>query len=104
MPDDSRNRLAHALVRVLDTGALRKVLSDDRVMGVLVGLIGARGRIRKATRSRISTIARGLRLATEGDVRELRRAVDALGDAVAKIEASAKGDGDRAASGEKPTN
>lgn len=75
------------LLALLETPLAKRLLEDDRVMKVLIGLVGARGKVKKATDRRVAAIAKRLKLATAAEVSDLRRTIEELENRIAAKDA-----------------
>jgi hypothetical protein len=62
-----------------------KLMQDDRVMKAVMAAMSMPGKAQTFARERVEGIARAMALATEGEVKDLRRTVRRLEDDLARL-------------------
>lgn len=69
-----------------------KLMQDERVMKALMTAMSVPGKAQTFAREQAENIAKAMALATEGEVKDLRRTVRKLEDEVARMKAQQSGD------------
>ncbi len=64
-----------------------KLMQDERVMKALMTAMSVPGKAQNLARGQVENVARAMSLATEGEVKDLRRTVRRLEDEVARLKA-----------------
>ncbi len=72
-------------LRLLSHPQVMKVMQDERVMKALVAAMGLPGRAQTFARDQLEHVAKAMDLATEAEVRDLRRTVRKLEDEMAQL-------------------
>ena len=67
-----------------------KLMQDERVMKAMMAAMSVPGRAQTFARDRLENVAKAMALATEGEVKDLRRTVRKLEEEVAKLRAEAQ--------------
>lgn len=66
-----------------------KLMQDERVMKAVMGAMSVPGKAQTFTRDSLETIAKSMSLATEDEMKDLRRTVRKLEEEVARLRADA---------------
>jgi hypothetical protein len=69
-----------------------KLMQDERVMKALMAAMSVPGKAQSFAREQAENIAKAMALATEGEVKDLRRTVRKLEDEVARMKTQQSGD------------
>ena len=93
MPVDRKTLLQHGL-KLLSDPRIARLVQDERVMKSLVTAMSLPGKAQTFVKERMEGIAKAMDLATEAEVRDLRRTVRRLEDEMAQLKHQA-GEGER---------
>jgi glucan biosynthesis protein len=69
-----------------------KLMQDERVMKAVMAAMSVPGKAQAFAREQVEGIAKALALATEGEIKDLRRTVRKLEDELARLKSEASGD------------
>src|SRR5580658_1645749 len=72
-------------LKLLSDPRVIKLIQDERVMKTLVAAMSLPGKAQTFARDQVENLAKAMDLATEGEVRDLRRTVRRLEDEMANI-------------------
>lgn len=72
-------------IKLMSDPRVMKLMQDPRVMKAVMAAMAAPGKAQTFARDRVEGIARAMALATEGEVKDLRRTVRKLEDEVARL-------------------
>lgn len=86
-----KERLLSETARLTQNPAVAKLLADERFMRLAVLAMSMPGRITTFTAEQKERFAREMGLATSDEIRDLKRQVAALEDAVRRLERSTSG-------------
>jgi transcriptional regulator NrdR family protein len=75
---DLKQKLTEQALRLMQDPRVVKALQNPKVMQGLMGALQLRVKAQQSIDANVQRVAKGLRLATEAEVRELRRAVRRL--------------------------
>jgi hypothetical protein len=75
---DLKQKLTEQALRLMQDPRVVKALQNPKVMQGLMGALQLRVKAQQSLEANVQRVAKGLRLATEAEVRELRRAVRRL--------------------------
>ncbi|MGD8861574.1 MAG: hypothetical protein PVI30_16315 [Myxococcales bacterium] len=75
---DLKQEFLSRAMRVVQDPRVIKAMQDPRVMQAMLGAVQLRARVQQNVESTVQRLARNLNLATEAEVRELRRLVRRL--------------------------
>jgi hypothetical protein len=84
MAADKKTLLQQGL-RLLSHPSVMKLMQDERVMKTVVAAIGLPGRAQTFARDQLEHVVKAMDLATEAEVRDLRRTVRKLEDEMAQL-------------------
>ena len=91
---DLKQELVNQALKLMQDPRIMRAMQNPKVMQSLMGAIALRAKVQKNLESSVERVAKGLSLATEAEVRELRRTVRRLEreiEAQKKAEASGRG-------------
>jgi hypothetical protein len=80
-----KKSLLHQGLKLLSDPRVMKLIQDERVMKTLVAAMSLPGKAQTFAREQIENVAKAMDLATEGEVRDLRRTVRRLEDEIANL-------------------
>jgi hypothetical protein len=69
-----------------------KLMQDERVMKAVMTAMSMPGKAQSLAREQLENVAKAMALATEGEVKDLRRTVRKLEEELAKLKAEQSGD------------
>jgi hypothetical protein len=69
-----------------------KLMQDERVMKALMTAMSVPGKAQNLARGQLENVAKAMALATEGEVKDLRRTVRRLEEEIAKLKAEQGGE------------
>jgi cell division FtsZ-interacting protein ZapD len=81
-------------MKLMSDPRVQKLMQDERVMKALMAAMSAPGRAQSFAREHVETIAKAMALATEGEVKDLRRTVRKLEEELARMKAEQRSAGD----------
>lgn len=81
---------------------VQKVMQDERVMKALMTAMSVPGKAQNIAREQLENVAKAMALATEGEVKDLRRTVRKLEEELARMKKDQEGE-KPAASKKKPS-
>jgi hypothetical protein len=76
-------------MKLMTDPRVMKLMQDERVMKAMMAAMSVPGKAQTFARDQLETIAKAMALATEGEVKDLRRTVRKLEEEVAKLRTSA---------------
>jgi hypothetical protein len=76
-------------LRLLSNPRIIKLMQDERVMKTLVAAMSLPGKAQSFARDQVENVAKAMDLATEAEVRDLRRTVRRLEDEMAHLKTQA---------------
>jgi hypothetical protein len=79
-------------MKLMSDPRVQKLMQDERVMKALMAAMSAPGKAQTFAREQVETIAKAMALATEGEVKDLRRTVRKLEEELARMKAEQRGD------------
>jgi hypothetical protein len=88
MAVDKKSLLEQGL-KLLSNPRVMKWMQDERLMKTLVGAMSLPSKAQSFARDQVENIAKAMDLATEAEVRDLRRTVRRLEDEMAELKGSA---------------
>jgi hypothetical protein len=71
---------------------VQKLMQDERVMKAVMAAMSVPGKAQSMARERLENVAKAMALATEGEVKDLRRTVRKLEEELAKVKADQAGE------------
>lgn len=89
---DLKQELVNQALKLMQDPRVMRAMQNPKVMQSLMGAIALRAKVQKNLESGVEIVAKGLSLATEAEVRELRRTVRRL---EREVEAQKKAEADR---------
>lgn len=95
---DLKQELVNQALKLMQDPRVMRAMQNPKVMQSLMGAIALRAKVQKNLESGVERVAKGLSLATEAEVRELRRTVRRLEreiEAQKKAETGQSGNGSR---------
>jgi hypothetical protein len=72
-------------MKLMTDPRLMKLMSDERVMKAMMGMMAVPGKVQTFTQEQIDKIAKSMNLATEEEVKELRRTIRRLEDEMRRM-------------------
>jgi hypothetical protein len=72
-------------MKLMSDPRVMKLMQDERVMRAMMTAMSVPGKAQTFARDQVETIAKAMALATEGEVKDLRRTVRKLEEEVAKL-------------------
>ena len=75
-----KKKLMKQGMKLMTDPRLMKLMSDERVMKAMMGMMAVPGKVQTFTQEQIDKIAKSMNLATEEEVKELRRTIRRLED------------------------
>jgi hypothetical protein len=88
-----KQRLMTQGMKLMSDPRIMKLMQDERVMKVVMAAMSMPGKAQTFARERVEGIAKAMALATEGEVKDLRRTVRRLEDDLARLKTE-KNDGE----------
>jgi hypothetical protein len=76
-------------MKLMSDPRVMKLMQDERVMKAMMTAMSVPGRAQTFARDQVETMAKAMALATEGEVKDLRRTVRKLEEEVAKLRSDA---------------
>jgi cell division FtsZ-interacting protein ZapD len=73
-------------MKLMTDPRVMKLMSDERVMKAVMQMMSMPGKVTHFTQEQIEKLAKAMSLATEDEVKDLKRTVRRLEDEVAKLE------------------
>jgi hypothetical protein len=74
-------------MKLMTDPRVMKLMQDERVMKAMMAAMSVPGKAQSFARDQLETVAKAMALATEGEMKDLRRTVRKLEDEVAKLRA-----------------
>jgi polyhydroxyalkanoate synthesis regulator phasin len=74
-------------MKLMTDPRVMKLMQDERVMKAMMTAMGVPGKAQTFARDQLENVAKAMALATEGEVKDLRRTVRKLEEEVAKLRA-----------------
>jgi hypothetical protein len=72
-------------MKLMTDPRVMKLMQDERVMKAMMAAMSVPGKAQTFARDQLETVAKAMALATEGEVKDLRRTVRKLEEEVAKL-------------------
>ena len=85
MSDFKKTLVKHGLKLMSDPWVI-KLMQDERLMKALMGAISMPGRAQSFAKEQLESAAKAMALATEGEVKDLRRTVRRLEEEVGRMQ------------------
>ena len=79
-------------MKLMSDPRVMKLMQDERVMKTVMAAMSMPGKAQTYAREQIEHVAKAMALATEGEVRDLRRTVRRLEEELAKLKAEQAGE------------
>ncbi len=79
-------------MKLMSDPRVMKLMQDERVMKAVMTAMSVPGKAQTFAKEQVENIAKAMALATEGEVKDLRRTVRKLEEELARIKADQKGD------------
>jgi cell division FtsZ-interacting protein ZapD len=76
-------------MKLMSDPRVMKLMQDERVMKAVMAAMSMPGKAQTFARDQVENIARAMALATEGEVKDLRRTVRKLEEEVSRLKADA---------------
>ena len=80
-----RKSLMKQGMKLMSDPRVMKLMQDERVMKAMMAAMAVPGKVQSFTKDQLETIAKAMALATEGEVKDLKRTVRKLEDEIAKM-------------------
>jgi hypothetical protein len=80
-----KKKLMKQGMKLMTDPRLMKLMSDERVMKAMMGMMAVPGKVQTFTQEQIDKIAKSMNLATEEEVKELRRTIRRLEDEMRRM-------------------
>ena len=87
-----KKRLMTHGMKLMSDPRFMKLMQDPRVMKAVMAAMSMPGKAQSFARERVEDVAKAMALATEGEVKDLRRTVRKLEEELAKLKADQAGD------------
>jgi len=84
--DSIKKRVLQQGMKLMGDPRVMKLMQDERVMKALMGMMSVPGKMQSFTSEQIERLAKSMNLATEEEVRDLRRTIRRLEDELARLE------------------
>jgi hypothetical protein len=78
-------------MRLMTDPRVMRLMQDERVMKAMMTAMSVPGRAQTFARDQVETLAKAMALATEGEVKDLRRTVRKLEEDLARLKAASPG-------------
>jgi hypothetical protein len=98
---DLKKSLMNQGMKLMSDPRVMKLMQDQRVMKAVMAAMSMPGKAQSFARERVEGIAKAMALATEGEIKELRRTVRRLEDDIERLK-SDKSDGESRNGGKTP--
>ncbi len=86
MVDSLKKRLMKRGMQLMGDPRVMKLMQDERVMKALMGAMSVPGKVTTFTNEQIEKLAKSMNLATEDEVKDLRRTIRHLEAEIARLE------------------
>ena len=80
-----RKSLMKQGMKLMSDPRVMKLMQDERVMKAMMAAMAVPGKVQSFTKDQLETVAKAMALATEGEVKDLKRTVRKLEDEIAKM-------------------
>ena len=90
-------------MKLMSDPRVMKLMQDERVMKAVMAAMSVPGKAQTFAREQVENIAKAMALATEGEVKDLRRTVRRLEEEVSRLKSTANGETPRPAMKKPPT-
>ena len=90
-----RNRLLKQGMKWMSDPRVVRLMQDERFMKLMMLALSVPGKAQTFARERVETLARAMALATEGEVKDLRRTVRKLEDELRQLKSDQGSNGRR---------
>ncbi len=81
-------------MKLMSDPRVMKLMQDERVMKAVMGAMSMPGKVQSFTQDQAEKIAKAMALATEDEVKDLRRTVRRLEEEVARMRRKSEDEGD----------
>ena len=81
-------------MKLMSDPRVMKLMQDERVMKAVMGAMSMPGKVQSFTQDQAEKIAKAMALATEDEVKDLRRTVRRLEEEVARMRRKSEGEGE----------
>ena len=82
-----KNSLMQQGMKLMSDPRVMKLMQDERVMKAVMTAMSVPGKAQNLARESVENVAKAMALATEGEVKDLRRTVRKLEEELAKVKA-----------------
>ena len=83
-----KKTLMQQCMRLMSDPRVLKLMQDERVMKAMMAAMSVPGKAQTFAREQVETLAKAMALATEGEVKDLRRTVRKLEEDLARLKAA----------------
>jgi cell division protein FtsB len=80
-----RKSLMKQGMKLMSDPRVMKLMQDERVMKAMMAAMAVPGKVQTFTKDQLEAVAKAMALATEGEVKDLKRTVRKLEDEMAKM-------------------
>jgi hypothetical protein len=77
-------------MKLMSDPRVMKLMQDERVMKAVMAAMSVPGKVQTFTKDQVETIAKAMALATEGEVKDLRRTVRRLEEEIGRMQREQK--------------
>jgi hypothetical protein len=85
-----KKRLMKQGMRIMSDPRVTKLMQDERVMKAVMAAMAMPSKVQSFTKDQLETIAKAMALATEGEVKDLKRTVRKLEEEIARMQKDQK--------------
>jgi hypothetical protein len=85
-----KKRLMQQGMKLMSDPRVMKLMQDERVMKAVMAAMSVPGKVQSFTKDQVEGIAKAMALATEGEVKDLKRTVRRLEEEIARIQRDQK--------------
>jgi hypothetical protein len=78
-------------MKIMQDPRVMKLMQDERVMKAVMAAMAVPGKVQTLAKDQVEGIAKAMALATEGEVKDLKRTVRRLEEEVARLQRDAQG-------------
>jgi hypothetical protein len=79
-------------MKLMSDPRVMKLMQDERVMKAVMAAMSVPGKVQTLAKDQVETIAKAMALATEGEVKDLKRTVRRLEEELARLQREQKGE------------
>jgi hypothetical protein len=98
-----KNSLMQQGMKLMSDPRVMKLMQDERVMKAMMTAMSMPGRAQSFAKERLEEVARAMALATEGEVKDLRRTVRRLEEEIGRMKAERGDKPEKASASRKKT-